>query len=116
MNKPLCELTHIEALTALEAAERKIAKLTATGAPPARRARALLRPDDAKALPLPPLYHAVMAEINRLTGRPDEPHTPDDLVLLDALVDVAMVYEQCKLPGWLFPDVPRATPPQGETQ
>jgi hypothetical protein len=109
MNKPLCELSHIEALAALEDAERRLAELAAAKAPTARRARSLRRPDDAEALPLPPLYHTVIAEIHTLLNLPEAARTSAECVLLDALVDVAMIYEQSKLPGWLFPEVPHAT-------
>lgn len=51
---------------------------------------------------LPPLYRAVMDEIARLIDLPGR--TLDEDTLLDALANVAMVYEQCCLPGWLFPD------------
>lgn len=111
MNKPLCELTHIEALAALEAAESRLSALKANGAAE-RRAR-LMRPENAESLPLPPLYHVVMSEIHRLMDIPEDSLSPSDEILLDALVDVAMVYEQSCLPGWLFPQIPPH--PEGET-
>lgn len=107
-NKPLCELSHIEALAELQAAETQIAHLEGLlrkKAPAMRRVRSL-RPGDAKALPLPPLYHTVMAEISRLMGLAALGLSPDDDALLNALVSVAMVYERASLPGWLFPDAP----------
>jgi hypothetical protein len=113
MNKPLCELSHTEALAALQAAESKIAELTATQAPARRRARSLRRPDDTNALPLPPLYDVIMGEISELMALPEAALTPAEEALLDALVDVAMVYEQSHLPGWLFPEVV-ATPPEDD--
>jgi hypothetical protein len=115
MNKPLCELTHAEALAALQAAESKITELTAAKAPAARRARSLRRPDDANALPLPQLYHVIMSEISRLMSLPEAALTPAEEALLDALVDVVMVYEQSHLPGWLFPAV-AASPPEDDAR
>lgn len=91
---------------ATEAAERKIAELTAAKAPATYRAHSLpRRPDDAPTLPLPPLYHAIMAEISRLIGLTALTLSPADEALLDTLADVAMVYERASLPGWLFSDV-----------
>jgi hypothetical protein len=115
--RPLCELTHIEALVALQVAEAEVVRLRQlVQNRRLRRRRSLLRALDAPQLTLPPLYHAVMADIKRLMDMPESTLTPADEALLDTLVDVAMVYEQCCLPGWLFPEVPGIIPStEGET-
>jgi hypothetical protein len=109
---PLCALTHLEALAALQAAEAKIADLRRRVQTSARhRARSLRRALDAPILAFPPLYFPIMDEISRLMMIPESSMTPAEEALLDTLVDVAMVYEQISLPGWLFPEA-SGEPPQ----